>query len=145
MALQYGGTLAGNQLTAIQTTIGAGALLRIYSTAAAAHPGTLPEPTGLLATIVLPTTFITVTAGTTSAAAFTTIASPSSWTASASGGGAGTNALSFRIYDSTGTTCHMSGSVTATGGGGDLQLNNVSIATGQTVNITAFTITAGNF
>ena len=143
MALQYGGTLAGNQLTAVQTSVGAGGLLRIYSTTAAAHPGST-EPTGLLCTITLPTTFITVTAGTTSAAAFTTIAS-GPWSNTASGGGAGTNAVSFRIYDSAATTCHVSGLVSATGGGGELQLNNVSIATGQTVSVTAFTITAANF
>ena len=142
MALQYGGTLAGNQLTAIQTAVGAGGLLRIYSTAPTAHPGST-EPTGLLCTITLPATFITITAGTTSAAAFTTLFG--SWTNAASAGGAGTNAQSFRIYESTGTTCHLAGTITATGGGGDLQLNNVSIATGQTVTITAFTITAGNW
>jgi hypothetical protein len=142
MPLQYGGTLGGNQLTAIQTAVGSGGLLRIYSSAAAAHPGST-EPTGLLATITLPATFITVTAGTTSAAAFTTISG--SWTVAASGGGAGTNALSFRIYDSAATTCHLAGTVTATGGGGDLQLNNVSIATGQTVTVTAFSITQGNW
>mgnify|MGYP000992978288 FL=1 len=50
----------------------------------------------------------------------------------------------FRIYDSTGTTCHMQGSVTATGGGGDLQLDNVSIANGQTVTISTFSITDAN-
>lgn len=48
----------------------------------------------------------------------------------------------FRIYDSTGTNCHMQGTVTATGGGGDMTVDNTSIATGQTVNLTGFTLTA---
>jgi hypothetical protein len=50
----------------------------------------------------------------------------------------------FRIYDSGGTTCHIQGSITATGGGGDMELNNTSIAATQTVTITSFTLTDGN-
>jgi hypothetical protein len=34
--------------------------------------------------------------------------------------------------------------VTATGGGGDMTLDNTSIASGQKVTITTFTISAGN-
>jgi hypothetical protein len=50
----------------------------------------------------------------------------------------------FRIYDSGGTTCHIQGTVTATGGGGDMTLDNVSISSAQDVVVTAFTLTAGN-
>lgn len=50
----------------------------------------------------------------------------------------------FRIYASDGSTCHMQGTVTATGGGGDLTLDNVSIAAGQSVTITSFTLTEAN-
>lgn len=49
----------------------------------------------------------------------------------------------FRIFDGTGTTCHMQGTVTATGFGGDMQLDNTNIGQGQQINITSFTITAG--
>lgn len=49
---------------------------------------------------------------------------------------------SFRIVDSNDATV-LDGSVTSTGGGGDLELDNTSIATGQTVDITGGTITAG--
>jgi hypothetical protein len=38
----------------------------------------------------------------------------------------------------------MQGTVTATGGGGDLTLDNTSINSGQTVNITSWSITDGN-
>lgn len=38
--------------------------------------------------------------------------------------------------------CHMQGTVTATGGGGDLTVDNTSIASGQTVQLTGFTLTA---
>jgi|SRR6185295_8192985 len=50
----------------------------------------------------------------------------------------------FRIYDSGGNTCHIQGTVTATGGGGDLTLDNTSIATAQDVKVTSFTLTEGN-
>ena len=52
-------------------------------------------------------------------------------------------AAHFEIMDSGGTTCHMQGTVTATGGGGDMEIDNTSIATGQQVTVTAFTLTAG--
>ena len=84
------------------------------------------------------------------------MALPSDWMAAASGGtkaksgtwsgtadAAGT-AGHFRLKDTTDTTCHMQGSVTATGGGGQLELDNVVIASGQTITITAFTLTAPN-
>jgi hypothetical protein len=50
----------------------------------------------------------------------------------------------FRIYASDGTTCHMQGTVTATGGGGDLQVDNTSFAVGQSFTVTSFTLTDGN-
>lgn len=50
----------------------------------------------------------------------------------------------FRIYDSTGTTCHIQGTVTATGGGGDLQVDNTNFAAGQQFTVTSFTLTDGN-
>jgi hypothetical protein len=53
-------------------------------------------------------------------------------------------AAHFRIYASNGTTAHIQGTVTASGGGGDLTLDNTSIALAQTVTITGFTLTSGN-
>jgi hypothetical protein len=50
----------------------------------------------------------------------------------------------FRLYASDGTTCHLQGTVTVTGSGGDMTLDNVSITSGQTITITSFTFTAGN-
>ena len=38
----------------------------------------------------------------------------------------------------------MQGTVTLTGGGGDMTLDNTSIASGQAVNVTSFTLTDGN-
>lgn len=50
----------------------------------------------------------------------------------------------FSILDTAGTTCHMQGSVTATGGGGDMTVDNINVAIGQKVTVTAFTLTEGN-
>ena len=57
--------------------------------------------------------------------------------------GAGTDAASFEVRDSDGTVV-WSGTVTATGGGGDAEIDNVSIAQGQTVNLTGLSYSQGN-
>jgi hypothetical protein len=49
-----------------------------------------------------------------------------------------------RITKADGTTVAIDMSVTATGGGGDLQLDSTAITQGGTVAITAGTITVGN-
>jgi len=79
----------------------------------------------------------------------------SDWAANAAGGAKALNnlpltagavaagtAAHFRLYASDGTTCHMQGTVTATGGGGDMTVDNTNIANGQQVQITGFTLTA---
>ncbi len=86
-----------------------------------------------------------------------TLTLPSDWMNAASGGiktklgtwqdasadNAGT-AAHYRIHDSTGTTCHEQGSVTVTGGGGDMQVDSVSFTAGQSFSVTVYTVTAGN-
>ena len=47
----------------------------------------------------------------------------------------------FRLKGSDGT-CHMQGTVTASGDGGDMQVDNASFTTGQNFTITTFTLTA---
>lgn len=84
------------------------------------------------------------------------MALPSDWLAAASSGSKAKNgtwtgtadaagtAAHFRIKETTDTTCHMQGSITATSGGGDMELDNTTIAIGQTITVSTFTITAGN-
>jgi len=86
-----------------------------------------------------------------------TVALPPDWMAAASGGSkaksgtwqdasadaAGT-AGHFRVYASDGTTQHIQGTVTATGGGGDMTLDNAVLAAGQQFTVNTFTLTAGN-
>lgn len=134
MALQYSVAVRNAQLDAVEVTAGAAALLRIYSGAAPANCAAAASGT-LLAEITLPSDWMAAASSGSKALAGT-------WQ-DASANATGT-AGHFRLYDSGGTTCHAQGTVTATGGGGDLTLDNVSIASGQSVTITSFTITAGN-
>ena len=121
-------------LDAFETTAGASAIMRIRTGAqpancAAARSGTV------LATLNLPSDWM-------AAASAGAKAMSGSWTDS-SADATGT-AAHFEIVDSGGTTCHMQGSVTATGGGGDMTVDNTSFAAGQPVSVTGFTLTAGN-
>lgn len=134
MAVQLSTTVRNARLDVIESTISTAAVLRIYTGAqpancAAANSGTL------LAEMTLPSDWM-------AAASSGSKALSGTWSDS-SANGTGT-AAHFRIYESTATTCHIQGSVTVTGGGGDLTLDNASIATGQAVSITSFTLTDGN-
>ena len=53
-------------------------------------------------------------------------------------------AAHFRLYASDGTTCHMQGTVTATGNGGDMTVNSISFTSGQVFTVTGFTLTDAN-
>jgi len=134
MTIQKSTTLRNAQLDQIETTIGTSAVLKIFTGAqpancAAANSGTT------LATLSLPSDYM-------AAASSGSKAKSGTWE-DASADNAGT-AGHFRLYASDGTTCHMQGSVTATGGGGDMTVDNTSVASGQAFTVTAFTLTAGN-
>jgi hypothetical protein len=132
MAFQYSVALRNNQVAQILATMAtAGATLKIFSGSEPANCAA-SDPTGLLATIALPTTFMATPSG-------GAVTLNGSWSVAASGTG---TAQSFRMYDSGGVTCHVQGSAGTTGT--DLILNNASIAPGQTVSVTTFTVTAGN-
>lgn len=134
MALQYSVTVRNAQLDAVETTVGTAPLLRIYSGSAPANCAAAASGT-LLAEATLPSDWM-------AAANSGSKALSGTWQ-DASANATGT-AGHWRLYDSGGTTCHAQGTVTATGGGGDMTLDNTSIASGQSVTITSFTITAGN-
>jgi hypothetical protein len=55
-------------------------------------------------------------------------------------GVAAANAGWFRMFDNSGDAI-MDGTVTVTGGGGDLELNTIAISIGLTVEVTAGTVT----
>ena len=134
MALGMSNALANARLDAIETTIGTSPILRIYGGSVPADCAASIGAATLLFEVTLPSDWLEAALGGTKAARYWPIA-----VASASG-----TASFFRIFESTGTTCHLQGTVTATGGGGDLTLDNTSIATAQSVTVSTFTLTDAN-
>lgn len=134
MTIQLSTTVRNARLDAIESTVGTSAVLKIRT-------GSVPASCA------------TADSGTVLA----TVSCPSDWMAAAS---SGSKALSgtwedtsadntgtaghFRVYASDGTTCHIQGTVTATGGGGDMTVDNTSFASGQKFTVTTFTLTDGN-
>lgn len=130
MSVQLSTAIRNAMLDAIEATVGTSAILEIRSGAQPANCAAADSGT-LLASMSLPSDWM-------SDASSGAKDKLGTWAdASANNTGA---AEHFRIKDSGGTTCGLQGSVTATGGGGDLTLDNTSIASGQGVTITAFTL-----
>lgn len=134
MTVQNSVAVRNARLDSDESAIGTAPIMTIRTGAqpadcAAANSGTV------LATLTLPSDWMNAASGGTKTKLGT-------WQdASADNGGTPGH---YRIHDSTGTTCHEQGSVTATGGGGDLQVDNTTFAAGQSFTITAYTKTAGN-
>jgi hypothetical protein len=134
MALQYSVSVRNAKLDAVETATGTAALLRIRTGAPPAACVTADSGT-VVATVNLPSDWM-------NAASSGTKTLLGTWQ-DASADAAGT-AGHFRIYDTAGTTCHIQGTVTATGGGGDMTVDNAVFAAGQSFTVTTFTLTAGN-
>ncbi len=134
MSLKYSTAVRNAKLDAIETAIGTSPIMKILSGAAPANCAAADTGT-VLATLNLPSDWMANASGGSKAKSGT-------WedTSADNTGTAGY----FRIYDSTGTTCHMQGTVTATGAGGDMTVDNTSFASGQDFTVTAFSITDNN-
>ena len=132
MAVQLSVAVRNARLDAIETTIGATAVLKIRSGSVPADCATADAGT-VLATLTLPSDWMAAASGGSKAKSGT-------WqdtSADATG-----TAAHFRIYDSGGTVCGLQGTVGV--GSGDLQVDSVSFTAGQSFSITGFTITDGN-
>ena len=134
MALQLSVAVRNAMLDAIETAIGTSAVMKIRTGAPPASVATADSGT-VLATLTLPSDWM-------AAASSGSKAKSGTWE-DTSADAAGT-AGHYRIYASDGTTCHMQGTVTATGGGGDLTVDNVVFAAGQSFTVTSFSLTAAN-
>ena len=134
MAVQLSTAVRNARLDSIETTVGTAPILRIRTGAAPANCAAADSGT-VLVTMTLPSDWL-------AAAASGQKALSGTWQ-DASADASGT-AAHFRIYDSGDTTCHFQGTVTGTGGGGDMELQNTSINATQQVTITAFTLTDAN-
>ncbi len=133
MAFQLSFDTRNATLQALEDTIGANPIMTVSSGVIPADCGTANTGT-VLATMVLPNDWLNTPSG----GAITLSGTWQDLSADASG-----TASYFRLHNNPGTACHMQGTISATGAGGDMQLDNTNIAIGQQINITAFTITAG--
>jgi len=131
MTMQLSDAARNAALDAIETAAGTAPTLTLRSGAAPANCAAADSGT-VLATLVLPTDWMNAASGGTKTLLGT-------WQEAAADA-AGTVAH-FRIKQ--GATCHVQGTVTISGGGGDMTLDNNVLAIGQQVTITAFTLTAG--
>lgn len=134
MTVQLSDGVRNARLDQIESTIGTTPILRIRTGAPPAACATADSGT-VLATLNLPSDWMAAASGGSKAKSGT-------WE-DTSADAAGT-AGHFRIYDSGDTTCHMQGTVTGTGGGGDMEVDNTSFEVGQQFTITTFTLTDGN-
>lgn len=130
MAIQLSTLVRNAMLDAMETQIGTSAKIEIYT-------GSPPASCAASAT------------GTKLAE----FALASDWAANAASGSKAFNSISpttglaagnagyYRLTGSDGTTTGEQGTITVTGGGGDMTIDNVSIAIGQTVNVTGWSWT----
>lgn len=132
--LKYSAALKNAQQDAISTAAGASAKIGIFSGAQPANPDTaitsqvlLAEPTGNAGGFAP-----AASGGVLTAAAITSATGTA-------GAGSGTTATWFRVFKADGVTGEVDGTVGVSGA--DMNLNNTSIANGQTVSITSFTLT----
>jgi hypothetical protein len=129
MALGYNATLRNNQLDEITGLAGASADLKIYS---GTRPATGGAETTILAELTCNATFAPAATG----GVLTLNAITGDTSANATG-----TASWFRL-ESSGAVHVLDGDVGTSGS--DMNLNSVSIVSGGTVDITSFTVTAGN-
>lgn len=134
MTFQLSVAVRNAELDAIETTIGTSAVLKIRTGSPPANCAAA-DSGNVLTTVTLPSDWMNAASGGTK----TKLGTWDQLTAALAGTGG-----HFRIYESTATTCHQQGTVTITGGGGDMTVDNNVLAVGQEFTVTGFTLTAGN-
>jgi hypothetical protein len=137
MALQLSVAARDAQNDAIETVVSTAPKLRLFSGAPPANCAAADSGT-LCAEITLSSDWLAASSAGVKAKAGT-------WSGVGhANAGAGTAVGHFRVKDTAGTTCHIQGTVTVTGGGGDMTLDNTNVATAQVVSVASFSLTAGN-
>ena len=138
MAVTYSYAVLDAKNDALETAVGASPKLRLYSGSAPSHARAALSGNTLLAEGTLPSDWLGASSNGVKTKAGT-------WTLTGqAGAGSGTAGVFYRIYDNAGTTCHEQGTLTATGGGGDMTIDNNSIANGQTITVSTYQKTSGN-
>lgn len=133
MAIQESVAVGNGRLDSIETTIGVSPKLQLWTGAMPANCATASSGTKLCE-MALPSDWMANAAS---------AAKAKSGTWSGTGLAAGTVGY-FRIVDSTGATCHLQGTVTLTGAGGDMTMDNTSIQLSQAVSVNTFQLNDGN-
>lgn len=134
MAIRLSNAPAAAAVNAIVDRLDAGGYLRIYTGSQPAIGGT---PAGtLLASLTLSAPAF----GAASASGGVVTSTAETITQDSSADATGT-AGCFALFASDGTTVEASGTVTATGGGGDITLVTTSIVAAQPVQVTSFAFT----
>lgn len=138
MAVQWSTTLRNALLNQIATTVGSTPYIEVWSGSVPATCATASSGTKLASFHLAGAAGSWNDAAASGSMNFVAAASlPLSTTALATG-----TAGYYRAFASDDSTCHEQGTVTVTGGGGDATIDNVSITSGQTVQLTGFTKTA---
>jgi hypothetical protein len=132
MSIQLSVAVRNAMLDAIETIANTSAKLLLYTGAPPTNAGTAEGGT-LIATFSLASDWAAAASGGSKALSSLPL------TVAASGSG---TLGHFRLTANDGTTCAMQGTITATGGGGDMTVDNVVVTAGQNINITGFTVTA---
>jgi hypothetical protein len=134
MALQFSVPVRDAMADAFESVVSTSPMLTIRTGAKPANCAA-PNQGVVLATLALPSDWMAASSGGTKAKSGT-------WqdTSADATGTAG----HFRIHDTAGTTCHAQGTVTMTGDGGDMQVDNTSFALGQSFTVNSFSFTIGN-
>jgi hypothetical protein len=136
-ALQYSVPVRNAKLDAVETTIGTLPIIEFRTGAPPADCATAASGT-LLAQAALPSDWLAAAAAGSKAKAGT-------WQFSILAGISGQTIGYFRIYDSgSPSACHIQGTVTATGSGGDMTVDNTNVSAAQVVTVNTFTLNAGN-
>ena len=131
MAFQFSVSSRNAALDALEVNMGASPTLEIRTGAPPANCGAA-DSGSLLASMALPADWLTA------ASAGQKLINGTWQDLSADAGG---TAGHFRVKQ--GATCHIQGTITVSGGGGDMTIDNTTLTATQQINVTAFTINAG--
>lgn len=138
MAIQLSTSVRSARLDAIETEIKSSAILVLFTGAIESSCGATDSGTELAA-LQLPGDYMGTSLSAAGTGSKTLLGT---WTGT--GSAAGTIGH-FRMKNSAKAAgCHIQGTVTSTGGSGDLKFDAIDVVSGQTINITTFTLTDGN-
>lgn len=131
MTIKLSTAVRNAMLDAIETAIGTGAIVKLFT---GSPPSACSDAdTG---TVLASFTLASDWAGAASSGSKSLSNMPVDDIAADNGGTAGY----YRVYASNGSSCHMQGTVTPTGGGGDMTIDNAVLVAGQKVSITSWAL-----